>query len=83
MIRFFEGAGRSHRPGSFNSDQKFDSKGHFTLGVWTKETQELSNLIGGELKIGPKGFTLGVKTKVCQTELALTWHHFGAKFSWS
>jgi hypothetical protein len=39
--------------------------GHFTLGVRTKETQELSNPIGGEIKIGPKGFTLGVKTKVC------------------
>jgi hypothetical protein len=77
----FEGAGRSHQPGSFNSDQKFDSKGHFTLGVWTKETQELSNPIGGELKIGLNGFTLGVK--VCQNDYASTWHHFGAKFSWS
>jgi hypothetical protein len=28
--------------------------GHFTLGVGTKEIQELSNPIGGELKI-PKG----------------------------
>jgi hypothetical protein len=26
--------------------------GHFTLGVRTKETQESSNPIGGELKIG-------------------------------
>ena len=30
----------------------------------TKETQELSNLIGGELKIGPEGFTLEVEIKV-------------------
>jgi hypothetical protein len=27
------------------------------------ETQEFGNPIGGELKIGLKGFTLGVKTK--------------------
>jgi hypothetical protein len=27
---------------------------HFTLGVKTKEPQELSNPIGGELEIGPK-----------------------------
>jgi hypothetical protein len=31
------------------------SKEHFTLGVMTKQIQELNNLIGGELKIGPKG----------------------------
>jgi hypothetical protein len=30
------------------------SEGHFMLGVKTKEIQELSNPIGGELKIGPK-----------------------------
>jgi hypothetical protein len=64
----------------FNMD---NSEEHFTLGVRTKETQELSNPIGGKLKIGPKAFTLGVKTKVCQNDLAPTWHHFGAKFSWS
>jgi hypothetical protein len=32
--------------------------GRFTLGVKTKETQVLSNLIGGELKISLKSFTL-------------------------
>jgi hypothetical protein len=31
--------------------------------------QELHNPIGGELKIAPKGFILGVKTKVCQNGL--------------
>jgi hypothetical protein len=60
-----------------------DSKGHFTLGVRTKETQELGSLIGGELKIGPKGFTLGAKIKVCQNDLAPMWPQFGTKFSWS
>jgi hypothetical protein len=30
-----------------------------------KETQESSNYIGREVKINPKGFTLGIKTKVC------------------
>jgi hypothetical protein len=34
----------------------------------TKETQKLSNPIGGELNIGPKGFTLGVKTEVYQND---------------
>jgi hypothetical protein len=43
-------------------------KGHFTLGVRTKKTQELSNPFGGEFKIGPKGFTLGVKTNVYQND---------------
>jgi hypothetical protein len=47
------------------------------------ETQELSNTISGKLKIGPKGFILQVKTKVCQNDLALMWHHFGPKFSCS
>jgi hypothetical protein len=56
------------------------SSEHFTLGVRTKETQELN---GGELNIGPKGFTLGIKTKVCQNDLEPMWHHFGAKISWS
>jgi hypothetical protein len=45
----------------------------------TKKTQELSNPIAGELKIGPKGFILGVKTKVCQNDLVPMWHHFGTK----
>jgi hypothetical protein len=57
-------------------------KGQFILRIETKETQELSNLICGELKIGLKDFILGVKTKVCQNDLAPMWHHFGAKFSW-
>jgi hypothetical protein len=47
-------------------------QGALTLGVRTKETQELNNPIGGEQKIGPKGFILGVKTKVCQNDLAPT-----------
>jgi hypothetical protein len=38
------------------------SLGHFILWVMTKKTQELSNPVGGGLKIGPKGFTLGVET---------------------
>jgi hypothetical protein len=45
------------------------SKGHFTLGARTKETQELSNPISGELKIDAKGFTLRIKTKICQNDL--------------
>jgi hypothetical protein len=57
------------------------AQGHFILGVKTKKAQELSNAIGGEQKIGPKGFTLGIK--ICQNDLAPMWHHFGAKFSWS
>jgi hypothetical protein len=36
----------------------------------TKETQELSNTIGGELKNGPKGLSKGVKTKICENDLA-------------
>jgi hypothetical protein len=36
----------------------------------TKGTQELSNHVGKELKIGHKGFTLGIKIKVCQNDLA-------------
>ena len=36
-------------------------KGHFAQGVRIKETQELSNPIGGELKIGPQGFPKYVK----------------------
>jgi hypothetical protein len=44
------------------------TKGHFTLGVRTKETQKLRNSIGGELKIGPKGFILGVKTNVYKND---------------
>jgi hypothetical protein len=52
-------------------------------GTLTWETQDLSNHIGGELKIGPKDFTLTIKTKVCQNDLAPMWHHFGAKFSCS
>jgi hypothetical protein len=59
------------------------TKWNFTLGIKIKETQELSNSIGRELKIGSKGFILGVQTKVCQNDLAPMWHHFGAKFSWS
>jgi hypothetical protein len=59
----------------------------------TKKTQELSNPIAGELKIGPKGFilgvkskvcqndVLGVKSKVCQNDVVSMRHHFGAKFS--
>jgi hypothetical protein len=58
-------------------------KGHFTLGVKTKETQELNNPIGGKIKIGPKGFILGVKFKVFQNDLAPMWHYFGAIFSLS
>jgi hypothetical protein len=48
-----------------------------------QETQKLNNPIGGELKIGPKGFTLGVETKLCQNDLVPMWYHFDAKFSWS
>jgi hypothetical protein len=47
--------------------------------VKTKKTQELSKSIGGEQKNGPKGFTLRVKTKVCQNDLVPMLHHFGAK----
>jgi hypothetical protein len=43
--------------------------GHFTLGVRTKETQELSNPIGGEIKIGPKGFTQESRPKYAQSYL--------------
>jgi biotin transporter BioY len=46
-------------------------KGYFILGIMIKETQELSNPISGELKIGPKNFTLPM------------WYHFDAKCSWS
>jgi hypothetical protein len=53
------------------------------LRVKIKETQELSNPIGGDSKLGPKGFTLGAKTKVCQNVIVPMWHHFGANFSWS
>jgi hypothetical protein len=35
-----------------------------------KETQELSSHIRGELKLDPNGFTLAIKTKVCQNDLA-------------
>ena len=48
------------------------ASGHSTLGVKTKETQELRNPNGEELKIGPKDFTLGLKTKVHQNDLAPT-----------
>jgi hypothetical protein len=61
----------------------WSTEGHFILGVRTNETQELSNFIGEELKIGPKSFTLGVETKVCQNDLAPMWYHLGAKISWS
>jgi hypothetical protein len=57
--------------------------GAFYTRIMFKETQGLSNSIGEELKIGPKGFTLGVETKVCQNDLMPMWHHFGVKFSWS
>jgi hypothetical protein len=60
---------------------KWEQETHFILGVKTKETQELSNPIGGEIKICPKGFTLGIETKVSQIELVPMWHHFGSKFS--
>jgi hypothetical protein len=53
-----------------------NTKGHFILGIRTKETQELSNLIGGELKIGPKAFILGIETRVCPYDLAPMWYHF-------
>jgi hypothetical protein len=43
-------------------------KEHFILGIRTKEIYELSNPIGGELKIGPKGFILGVKTNVYKND---------------
>jgi hypothetical protein len=39
------------------------TKENFTLGIKTKKTQKLSNPIGKELKIGPKGFILEVKSK--------------------
>lgn len=44
------------------------NKGHFTLGIRTKNKE-----------IRPKGFTLGVMTILCENDLALIWHHFGAK----
>jgi hypothetical protein len=50
------------------------------LGIMTKETQELSNPIGRELKIGFKGFTLRLKTKVCQNDLKPIWHHLALNF---
>jgi hypothetical protein len=53
------------------------------MRIRTKETQELNDPIGGELKIGPKDFVLGLKTKVCQNDLVPMWHHFGVKFPWS
>jgi hypothetical protein len=58
----------------------FQDKGPFTLGVKNKEPQESSDPIGRELKIGSKGFILGIKTKVHQNDLAPIWHCFGAKF---
>jgi hypothetical protein len=51
-------------------------KEHFILGIRTKEIYELSNPIGGELKIDPKGFMLGMETKVCQNDFVPTWHHW-------
>jgi hypothetical protein len=41
--------------------------GYFTLKVRIKETQELDNPISRKLKIHPKGFILGVETKVCHS----------------
>jgi hypothetical protein len=49
----------------------------------TKETQELNNHIGEGLKIGPKGLTPSVETKVCQNDSAPMWHYFVVKFFWS
>jgi hypothetical protein len=46
---------------------------HFTLGVRTKKIQELSNPIGGEIKIAPKGFALEAKTKACQNDVVPIW----------
>jgi hypothetical protein len=43
------------------------------LRVKIKETQELSNPIGGDSKLGPKGFTLGVKTKICGNDIVPLW----------
>ena len=44
--------------------------GNLYTKIKIKETQYLSNLIGGEQKIGFKGFTLGVEYKVCQNDSA-------------
>ena len=64
-------------PHAFWKSPSAQSKGHFTLEVRIKEAQELSNPIGGKLKIGSKDFTLGVEAKVCQNDLVPMWHHFG------
>ena len=54
---------------------------HLYIFYAQKSIQGLGNPIGGELKIGLKGFALGVKTKVCQNDITPIWHHFGVKFS--
>jgi hypothetical protein len=43
-------------------------KRHFIQGVRTKETQELNNPIGGELKICPKSIANAVQQSTRQTK---------------
>ena len=49
------------------------------MGFKSKETPQLSDLIGQEQTFGIEQVTLGFASEVCKYETVLMWRHFPAK----
>lgn len=55
-------------------------KGRFTLGSNAKKTLKLTDPIGQDLNMEPKGFILGSMYKRRRNDVAPKWYTFGGKF---